>query len=192
MVASTTQLHAAQAADELPDGLDVGAAADIPLVLYGGMLALARTGRTLKVDFDRELELATGLKAPSIYKAFDSKAGLFDATLDRYRRDVVDRRVSEHLLLERGLGGILSFFTWTYSIEPLPTHGCLLTNSAIEFSMIDQRAQRKVTRGPRGADEPAPRECMHVATSPIPTATPGRFKKSRAAAEAVGRMGEHG
>jgi TetR/AcrR family transcriptional regulator, transcriptional repressor for nem operon len=101
----------------------------------------------------RDLELATGLKAPSIYKAFGSKAGLFDATLDRYRRDVVDRRVSEHLRPERGLGGILSFFTSTYSIEPLPTHGCLLTNSAIEFSLIEQRSQRKVTRGIRAIRE---------------------------------------
>jgi TetR/AcrR family transcriptional regulator, transcriptional repressor for nem operon len=95
----------------------------------------------------RDLELATGLKAPSIYKAFGSKAGLFDATLDRYRRDVVDRRVIEHLRPELGLGGIRSFFTSTYSVEPHPTHGCLLTNSAIEFSMIERRAQRKVVRG---------------------------------------------
>jgi TetR/AcrR family transcriptional regulator, transcriptional repressor for nem operon len=101
----------------------------------------------------RDLELATGLKAPSIYKAFGSKAGLFDATLDRYRRDVVDRRVIEHLRPERGLSGIRSFFTSTYSIEPLPTHGCLLTNSAIEFSTIEPRAQRKVTRGIRAIRE---------------------------------------
>jgi TetR/AcrR family transcriptional regulator, transcriptional repressor for nem operon len=94
-----------------------------------------------------DLELATGLKAPSIYKAFGSKAGIFNATLDRYRRDVVDRRVREHLRPELGLGGIRTFFTSTYSVEPLPTHGCLLTNSAIEFSMIEQRAQRRVTRG---------------------------------------------
>jgi TetR/AcrR family transcriptional regulator, transcriptional repressor for nem operon len=95
----------------------------------------------------RDLESATGLKAPSIYKAFGSKAGLFEVALDRYCRDVVDRRVDEHLRSELGLAGIRSFFTSTYSVEPLPTHGCLLTNSAIEFSAIDRRCQRKVTRG---------------------------------------------
>jgi TetR/AcrR family transcriptional regulator, transcriptional repressor for nem operon len=101
----------------------------------------------------RDLELATGLKAPSIYKAFGSKAGLFEAALDRYRRDVVDRRVNEHLRPDLGLSGIRSFFTSTYSVEPLPSHGCLLTNSAIEFSMIEQCAQRKVTRGLRAIRE---------------------------------------
>ena len=95
----------------------------------------------------RDLELATGLKAPSIYKAFDSKAGLFEAALDRYRSDVVDRRVDEHLRPELGVAGIRSFFTSTYTVEPLPTHGCLLTNSAIEFSALERRAQRKVTQG---------------------------------------------
>jgi TetR/AcrR family transcriptional regulator, transcriptional repressor for nem operon len=95
----------------------------------------------------RDLELATGLKAPSIYKAFGSKAGLFEATLDRYRSDVVERRVDEHLRAEQGLAGIRSFFTSTYSVEPLPAHGCLLTTSAIEFSMIEPGAQRKVTNG---------------------------------------------
>lgn len=59
----------------------------------------------------RDLELATGLKAPSIYKAFGSKSGLFEAVLDRYCRDVVDRRVSEHLRPECGLAGIRSFRT---------------------------------------------------------------------------------
>ena len=95
----------------------------------------------------RNLELATGLKAPSIYKAFGSKAGLFEVALDRYRSDVVDRRVEEYLRSELGIAGIRSFFTSTYTVESLPTHGCLLTNSAIEFPAIEQRAQRKVTQG---------------------------------------------
>ena len=95
----------------------------------------------------RALEVATGLKAPSLYKAFGSKAGLFEAALDRYRSDVVDRRVDEHLRPEQGVAGIRSFFTSTYLVEPLPTHGCLLTNSAIEFSMIERRAQHKIAQG---------------------------------------------
>jgi TetR/AcrR family transcriptional regulator, transcriptional repressor for nem operon len=95
----------------------------------------------------RDLEHATGLKATSIYNAFGSKAGLFDAVLDRYLKDVVDRRISEHLRPELGLLGIRSFFDSTHTIEKLPSHGCLLTNTAIEFASIDDHAQRAVKRG---------------------------------------------
>ena len=95
----------------------------------------------------RDLERATGLKAASLYNAFGNKAGLFNAVLDRYRTDVVDRRTSEHLRPELGTAGIRSFFMSTYTTEPLPAHGCLLTNSAIEFSSIESGARRQVKRG---------------------------------------------
>lgn len=95
----------------------------------------------------RDLELATGLKATSLYNAFGNKAGLFQAVLDRYRIDVVDRRIDEHLRPELGIGGIRSFFVSTYTVEPSPRHGCLVTNSAIEFAAIDAAAQHRVEGG---------------------------------------------
>lgn len=54
--ALAAQVRTAQIAGELPDALDVGATADTLLVPYEGMLALARTGRTVKVDFDRVID----------------------------------------------------------------------------------------------------------------------------------------
>jgi TetR/AcrR family transcriptional regulator, transcriptional repressor for nem operon len=95
----------------------------------------------------RDLESATGLKATSLYNAFGSKAGLFRAVLDRYRVDVVDRRIDEHLRPDLGVGGIRSFFVSTYTIEPSPSHGCLVTNSVIEFAAIDTDARNRVEDG---------------------------------------------
>lgn len=95
----------------------------------------------------RDLEAATRLKAASLYQAFGSKAGLFEASLARYQRDVVERRAAEHLRPELGLAGVRSFFTSTYATEPHPAHGCLVTNSAVEYATIDQRARRRVHDG---------------------------------------------
>ena len=53
--ALAAQVRASQIAGELPNTLDVDAAADTLLVLYEGMLALARTGRK-SVDFDRVID----------------------------------------------------------------------------------------------------------------------------------------
>jgi AcrR family transcriptional regulator len=92
----------------------------------------------------RDLEAATGLKATSLYNAFGSKAGLFNAALDRYHRDVVERRVNEHLRPALGLAGIRSFLVSTYTVEPLPTHGCLVASSAAEFADLDPRARERV------------------------------------------------
>ncbi len=95
----------------------------------------------------RDLEAATGLKAASLYQAFGSKAGLFEASLERYQRDVVERRAAEHLRPELGLSGVRSFFTSTYTTEPHPTHGCLVTNSALEYATIDRSARHRVRTG---------------------------------------------
>jgi TetR/AcrR family transcriptional regulator, transcriptional repressor for nem operon len=94
----------------------------------------------------RQLEAATGLRATSLYNAYGSKAGMFDAVLDRYHTDVVERRAREHLDPVRGLDGIRSFFVSTYTVEPSPAHGCLVANSAIEYAALTTRARRKVRR----------------------------------------------
>ncbi len=95
----------------------------------------------------RDLEHATGLKATSLYNVFGSKAGLFEAVLVRYASSVVDRRIVDYLRPEAGLAGIAEFFVSTYTREPLPDHGCLLTNSAVEFSAISPGARERVQAG---------------------------------------------
>ena len=95
----------------------------------------------------RRLEHATGLKATSLYNAFGSKAGLFETVLVRYEASVVDRRIVDHLRPEVGLAGIREFFVSTYMREPHPEHGCLLTNSAVEFSSLSPAARVRVQQG---------------------------------------------
>ncbi|MGB8862105.1 MAG: TetR/AcrR family transcriptional regulator [Ilumatobacteraceae bacterium] len=97
----------------------------------------------------RDLETATGLKAASLYQAFGSKAGLYEAALARYHLAVVERRITEHLQPEFGLDGIRSFFSSTYTTEPEPTHGCLVANGAVEFASISASAQQQVNAGLR-------------------------------------------
>ena len=93
----------------------------------------------------RDLEATTGLKATSLYNAFGNKAGLSNAALARYHRDVVERRINEHLRPALGVAGIRSFFVSTYMVEPLPAHGCLIANSAVEFASLDVAARHAVT-----------------------------------------------
>jgi AcrR family transcriptional regulator len=95
----------------------------------------------------RDLEAATGLRAPSLYQAFGNKAALFAAALARYQNDVLARRIAEHLQPSLGIDGIRSFFVSTYTTEPQPRHGCMLVNSAVEFASLDRRARRVVDGG---------------------------------------------
>lgn len=82
-----------------------------------------------------ELEEATGLGRSSIYNAFGSKRGLFDAAVESYLSEVVRPRLrpltedpvdpaalSDYL---DGLGGVLA------RVDSMPgTNGCLLINAA--------------------------------------------------------------
>ncbi len=96
-----------------------------------------------------ELTKAMGLNSPSIYVAFGSKRGLFDAVLDRYRRrrgayrdwllaGATAREVAERMLL-----GAVEWLT-----DSNETRGCLLlqaglsagvNNQAIPLALADQR-----------------------------------------------------
>jgi TetR/AcrR family transcriptional regulator, transcriptional repressor for nem operon len=97
----------------------------------------------------RDLEAVTGLKAPSIYKAFGDKAAFFAAVLARYEQDVLLRRVDTYLQPASGIEGIRAFFVSTHTVEPAPTHGCLLANSAIEYHALDAQARLIVDAGLR-------------------------------------------
>lgn len=113
------------------------------------MLAAMRCFRERGYDGTtvRDLEDATGLKAPSLYQAFGNKAALFQLAVEHYLTNVVERRITTHLRPDRGLSVIETFFSSTYLEEPDPAHGCLITNSCIEFETIDAPAQRHVRRG---------------------------------------------
>lgn len=81
------------------------------------------------------LEAATGLSRSSIYHAFGSKRGLFDAAVASYLADVVRPRLRvltadpvAHDALARYLRGLRDSLTATGSAAA--AHGCLLLNAS--------------------------------------------------------------
>ncbi|WP_198358785.1 TetR/AcrR family transcriptional regulator [Streptomyces fildesensis] len=97
----------------------------------------------------RDLEEATGMHPGSLYRAFQSKEGLFSAALDAYNDQVVEGRVRVHLLdTQDPVAGIRSFFTSAFDANPgpEPDPGCLLTNTAVESYTVPQ-ASEGVRRG---------------------------------------------
>lgn len=89
----------------------------------------------------RDIEEATGLHPGSLYRAFESKDGLFRAALDAYNDQVVQGRVRVHLLEPADpVAGIRSFFTSAFQTGPEPDPGCLLTNTAVESFTVPQAA----------------------------------------------------
>ena len=96
----------------------------------------------------RDLETATGLHNGSLYKAYDSKAGLFDAVLAAYNERVVQGRIEKHLAAGADpIGGLTAFFASTYEDRPTPDPGCLLTNSAIDAPALSNAARGAVAGG---------------------------------------------
>ncbi|WP_027507310.1 TetR/AcrR family transcriptional regulator [Rhodococcus sp. UNC23MFCrub1.1] len=78
-----------------------------------------------------ELEVATGLSRSSIYHAFTSKRGLFDAAV----QDYLDTVVAPRLALLRTDDGLDAYFaSMDVELENLdaeaPRRGCLLVNTA--------------------------------------------------------------
>jgi AcrR family transcriptional regulator len=82
-----------------------------------------------------ELQEATGLTKSSLYKAFESKEGLFRRVLDRYNRDhlafrtVALAQLTPRLITETLLLGIINLHTG----KNTPS-GCLVTLSALACS----------------------------------------------------------
>jgi AcrR family transcriptional regulator len=95
----------------------------------------------------RDIEEATGLHPGSLYRAFESKDGLFRAALNAYNDQVVHGRVRMHLLEPANpVAGIRSFFTSAFDTGLDPDPGCLLTNTAVESFTVPQAADA-VRRG---------------------------------------------
>lgn len=81
----------------------------------------------------RDLEAATGLTSGSLYNTYGDKQGLFDASSEHYARTVLLRRIREHAPPGCGVGGLRALFLSLLHEPDGETHGCLITNSAIEF-----------------------------------------------------------
>ncbi|MFJ9098631.1 TetR/AcrR family transcriptional regulator [Streptomyces sp. NPDC102405] len=82
-----------------------------------------------------DISKATGLSTSSLYNAYDSKLGLFEAALDRYL-DVVVGNFMYRPLLEGGAGlqDIEAYLDRLEStVTTVPPRGCLAINTIAEF-----------------------------------------------------------
>jgi len=95
----------------------------------------------------KSLERATGLSSGSLYNSFGGKDAIFCKVLSHYNNIVVRRRVSEHLEAKPSTEGIRSLFLSLLEGSEEQSHGCLLTNSAVEFGAGDSIAQSGVQEG---------------------------------------------
>ncbi|MBM7830846.1 AcrR family transcriptional regulator [Agromyces cerinus] len=82
-----------------------------------------------------DLEAATGLKRSSIYHAFDSKRGLFDAAVNSYLDEVVRPRLRPLTVPQVSPDAIVEYFTGLRaalerSDSFTAENGCLLINAA--------------------------------------------------------------
>lgn len=114
----------------------------------------------------RDLEEATGIKAPSLYNRFGSKEGLFDAALDNYLDAIVGWRVRVFLegkapehpgerdrreTFDRNdaLAGLRRFFetTYDYARPGQPRLACLMVNTTLEMGGMRDTVDRMIERG---------------------------------------------
>ncbi len=93
-----------------------------------------------------ELTKAMGLNSPSIYAAFGSKRGLFDAVLDRYRdrraarRDYVLAGATAREVAER-----MVFDTIDWLTDPAEPLGCLLIQAGLSTGVNNGDVPRALT-----------------------------------------------
>lgn len=91
-----------------------------------------------------ELERATGLVSGSIYNAFGDKAGLFEAALHHYVHGFVRQRLDRFAGEGATLDDLEQLFLSTLDMPLADGHGCLVTNSMIEFGRADGLATEEV------------------------------------------------
>ncbi|MDX2355302.1 TetR/AcrR family transcriptional regulator [Dietzia sp. PP-33] len=82
-----------------------------------------------------DLERATGLNRSSIYNAFGSKRGLFDAAVDSYLDEVIRPLLQPFSATPVARDAIVEYFgrlrsTFHNADSPASANGCLLINSA--------------------------------------------------------------
>jgi TetR/AcrR family transcriptional regulator, transcriptional repressor for nem operon len=98
----------------------------------------------------RDLEVALELKAPSIYRRFDSKDQLLVRCLDRYVEQAVGGRVRFFLDdTDDPLGGLRAFFTSVLEPHPGEGHvrGCLLTTTSTHAEATAPEIRSAIDRG---------------------------------------------
>ena len=98
----------------------------------------------------RDLEIAMGIKAPSIYRRFHSRDELIARSVDRYVDRVVAARIRRHLVgASDPVAGLRSFFT--SALVPSPgesaPRGCLLTVTAGQTASSDPGVKDAVDAG---------------------------------------------
>ncbi|WP_374564575.1 TetR/AcrR family transcriptional regulator [Ideonella sp.] len=95
----------------------------------------------------KDLEQATGLRSGSLYHGYRDKQGLFNAALAHYNDTVVGGRIAQYLAPGAGLAGLHGLFRSLLHEPAGARHGCLLTNSAIEFGPAGGEALTGVHEG---------------------------------------------
>lgn len=108
---------------------------DRDVVLSGAMEAFRHRG--YGAVSIKDLEAATGLKSGSLYHSFGDKAGLFQAAFDHYLKHVLDDRIATYADPQSGTAGLEKLFLTLLDEPGGGAFGCLITNSAIEFSAED-------------------------------------------------------
>jgi len=121
-----------------------------------------------------ELCAATGLSVSSVYAAFGSKRGLFDATVERYRDYMaigLDPLVEGH----RGIDDLVRFIEWIRRELLTAKHprGCLMVNTMVELAPRDAAladATARHRRRIREALETALRRAARLGEIPVRSA----------------------
>ena len=98
----------------------------------------------------RDLEVALDLRAPSIYRRFQSRDVLLAAAIDRYAERVVGGRVRRYLQdADDPLAGIRQFFLSALhsTANPEIPRGCLIATTSQQSSYAIPAIRDAVTRG---------------------------------------------
>ncbi|WP_233206056.1 MULTISPECIES: TetR/AcrR family transcriptional regulator [Cryobacterium] len=121
-----------------------------------------------------ELEAATGVGRSSLYHAFGSKRGLFDAAVTDYLETVIRPRLAGLRAGPRDSSALLEYFaglaraTVTQAPDSAQT-GCLLVNCAVGLAAHDEPT-RAVVEGYRIELAEALRHALENAAAPSPSA----------------------
>ena len=127
-----------------------------------------------------DLEDATGLRRSSLYHAFGSKRGLFDAAVEDYQASVIRPRL--RTLTGPGIGraSLLAYFSELRSAvsalpEDSPRRGCLLVNCAAGLAGHDDLA-RQVVEGYRSELTDTLQDALRAAGGSAPDRAPERAR----------------
>lgn len=93
-----------------------------------------------------DLETSTGLSRSSLYHAFGSKRGLFDAAVEDYLTTVIRPRLAPLVGPETGADALLGYFSSLHAAvaalpDDSPRRGCLLVNSTAGIAAQDPAAR---------------------------------------------------